>query len=155
MRFKLTIAGAAALGGIAFMMAPTAGSASTSGQGVPRYQHIVEIIMENTSYSTIIGNPLAPQLNAMANKYGLATDYFGVTHPSEPNYVANVGGSFFGIQDDNQFYCTPALANTDPTCAGTTVDRTIFGAQPRHQLTAAIRHGRARQNRRSPRPAWS
>ena len=137
MRFKLTIAGAAALGGIAFMMAPTAGSASTSGQGVPRYQHIVEIIMENTSYSTIIGNPLAPQLNAMANKYGLATDYFGVTHPSEPNYVANVGGSFFGIQDDNQFYCTPALANSDPTCAGTTVNHTISAPSIADQLTAA------------------
>jgi hypothetical protein len=137
MRFKLTIAGAAALGGIAFMMAPTAGSASTSGQGVPHYQHIVEIMMENTSYSTIIGNPLAPQLNAMANKYGLATDYFGVTHPSEPNYVANISGSFWGIQDDNQFYCTPALANSDPTCAGTTVNHTISAPSLADQLTAA------------------
>ena len=28
------------------------------------------------------------------------TNSHGVTHPSEPNYVANIGGSFFGIQDD-------------------------------------------------------
>ena len=51
-----------------------------------------------------------------------------MTHPSEPNYVANVGGSYFGIQDDNQFYCTPALASTDPNCAGTTVNHTVDGA---------------------------
>jgi hypothetical protein len=52
---------------------------------IPAYQHIVEIVMENSSYATIIGNPLAPQINALASKYGLATNYFGVTHPSEPN----------------------------------------------------------------------
>ena len=137
MRFKLITAGAVALGGIAFMMAPAAGSASVNDHGIPRYQHIVEIMMENTSYATIIGNPLAPNINALASKYGLATDYFGVTHPSEPNYVANVGGSFFGIQDDNQFYCTPALASTDPNCAGTTVNHTISAPSIADQLTSA------------------
>ncbi len=83
MRFKLTAAGAIALGGIAFMMAPAAGSATVHDHGIPHYRHIVEIMMENTSYATIIGNPLAPAINALASKYGLATDYFGVTHPSE------------------------------------------------------------------------
>ncbi len=137
MRFKLITAGATALGGIAFMMAPAASSASIHDPGVPQYRHIVEIMMENTSYSTIIGNPLAPQINALASRYGLATNYYGVTHPSEPNYVANVGGSFFGIQDDNQFYCTPALASTDPTCAGTTVNHTIAAPSLADQLTSA------------------
>jgi hypothetical protein len=138
MRFKLLTAGAIALGGIAFMMAPVASSATTSDDhGIPHYRHIIEIMMENTSFSTIIGNPLAPQINALANKYGLATDYFGVTHPSEPNYVANVSGSFYGIQDDNQFYCTPALASSDPNCAGTTVNHTISAPSIADQLTAA------------------
>jgi len=119
------------------MVVPAASSASTANSAIPHYQHIVEIIMENTSYGTIIGNPNAPQLNALADKYGLATNYFGVTHPSEPNYVANIGGSFFGIQDDNQFYCTPAMATTDPTCAGTTVDHTVSAPSLADQLTAA------------------
>src|SRR5437016_1292989 len=119
MRLKRIAAGVMALGGVSFAMAPGAVSASDSFSGVPHYQHIVEIMMENQSYSDIIGNPAAPGINALANQYGLATDYFGVTHPSEPNYVASMGGSFFGIQDDNQFYCTPALASTDPNCAGT------------------------------------
>jgi phospholipase C len=61
------------------------------------------IMMENHSYSEIIGSALAPKINALAQTYGLATNYFGVTHPSEPNYVASIGGSFFGIQDDNPY----------------------------------------------------
>jgi hypothetical protein len=93
--------------------------------------------MENTSYGTIIGNSNAPQINALASQYGLATNYYGVTHPSEPNYVASIGGSYFGIQDDNQFYCTPALASTDPTCAGTTVNHTVAAQSIADQLTAA------------------
>ena len=139
MRLKLFTVGAAALAGIAWMLAPAVSSASAENhsQGIPHYNHVVEIMMENTSFSTIIGNSNAPNINALANQYGLATDYFGVTHPSEPNYVANVGGSFFGIQDDNQFYCTPALASTDPTCAGTTVNHTISAPNIATQLMAA------------------
>lgn len=140
MRLKLIAAGAMTLGGIAWMLTPGVSSARVDHhQGIPRYQHIVEIVMENTSFHTIIGNSLAPNINALASKFGLATDYFGVTHPSEPNYVANVGGSFFGIHDDNQFYCTPAMAGTDPTCAGTTVDHTISAPNIASQLAATGR----------------
>src|SRR5258708_29155560 len=121
MRLTRIAIGATAAAAVAWMVTPAVSSASTANSAIPHYQHIVEIMMENTSYGTIIGNPNAPQINALADKYGLATNYFGVTHPSEPNYVSNIGGSFFGIQDDNQFYCTPALATTDPTCAGTTL----------------------------------
>jgi phosphatidylinositol-3-phosphatase len=137
MRLKHIAVGAMAVAGVVWFAMPGASSASTTNSAIPRYQHIVEIMMENTSYATIIGNPLAPNLNALAGKYGLATNYWGVTHPSEPNYVANTGGSFFGIQDDNQFYCTPDLASTDPNCAGTTVDHTITAQSLAGQLTAA------------------
>jgi phosphatidylinositol-3-phosphatase len=137
MRLKRMAVGVMTASGIAWMATPGVSSASTVNSAIPRYQHIVEIMMENTSYATIIGNPNATNINALASKYGLATNYFGVTHPSEPNYVANIGGSFFGIQDDNQFYCTPALANTDPHCAGTTVDHTVTAPNLADQLTAA------------------
>jgi len=139
MRLKFLAVGASVAAGI-WMLAPGVSSAGVStppGHGIKRFNHIVEIMMENTSYSTIIGNPLAPNINALASKYGLATNYFGVTHPSQPNYVANIGGSFFGIQDDNQFYCTAALANTDPNCAGTTVNHTVSNPNLATQLTAA------------------
>jgi phospholipase C len=126
-----------AVAGIAFGMAPNAVAASGSSASIPHFKHIVEIMMENQSYGTIIGNPAAPSINALANRYGLATNYFGVTHPSEPNYVANMAGSFFGIQDDNQFYCTPDLATSDSNCAGTTVNHTINAPNLASELTAA------------------
>jgi hypothetical protein len=137
MTLKWIAIGATAVAGIAFGVAPTAVSASSSNSSIPHYQHVIEIMMENQKYSTIIGNPLAPNINALANNYGLATNYFGVTHPSEPNYVANMAGDFFGIQDDNQFYCTPEMATTDPNCAGTTVDHTIDAPNLASELTAA------------------
>jgi hypothetical protein len=125
------------LAGVSWAATPGVSSASTTNSAIPHYQHIVEIMMENTSYGTIIGNTNAPNINQLASKYGLATNYFGVTHPSEPNYVANIGGSYFGIQDDNQFYCTPALATTDPNCAGTTVNHTVTAQSLADQLNAA------------------
>ncbi len=137
MRLTRIAVGATAAAAVAWMVTPAVSSASTANSAIPHYQHIVEIMMENTSYGTIIGNPNAPQINALADQFGLATNYFGVTHPSEPNYMANLGGSFFGVQDDNQFYCTPALASTDPTCAGTTVNHTVQAPNLADQLTGA------------------
>jgi len=75
----------------------------SDNNAVPRYQHIFEIVMENHASQQIIGNANAPQINALAQQYGLATQSYGVTHPSEPNYVALIGGSYFGIQDDNAY----------------------------------------------------
>jgi phospholipase C len=137
MKLKLIALVAFALVGVAWIAMPASGSASSAAKAIPRYQHVVEIMMENTSYETIIGNPNAPDINALASQYGLASDYFGVTHPSEPNYMANIAGDYFGVQDDNQFYCTPALASTDPNCAGTTVDHTVNAQTLADQLTSA------------------
>ena len=140
MKLRPIAAGAFALAtitGMGMAGVTTASAASAPVKDIPSYQHIVEIMMENTSYGTIIGNSLAQNINTLANTYGLATDYFGVTHPSEPNYMANWAGDFFGVQDDNQFYCTPAMATTDPNCAGTTVDHTVDAPTLGDQLTAA------------------
>ena len=41
-------------------------------------------------------------------KQGILLDqYFAVTHPSEPNYVATVGGDFWGMADDNLYNIPP------------------------------------------------
>lgn len=75
-------------------------TATSPSQNV-RLQHIFYIVMENHSTSSILGNTAdAPYLNSMANSYGVATQYFGVTHPSLPNYLAAISGSFQGIWDD-------------------------------------------------------
>ncbi|MGH7733737.1 MAG: alkaline phosphatase family protein, partial [Gemmatimonadales bacterium] len=128
---------AAALAVTAWTGVGPASGADDAAASIPHYQHVVVVMMENTSYGSIIGNPEAPDINALAHRYGLATDYFGVTHPSEPNYMAAVGGDYFGVQDDNAFYCTPALASSDPECSGTTVDHTVDASSIADQLTAA------------------
>jgi hypothetical protein len=65
------------------------------------YDHVVWIVMENHSYSQIIGSPSAPYINKVAGECGLATNYFAISHPSLPNYIALTSGSTQGITDDN------------------------------------------------------
>jgi phosphatidylinositol-3-phosphatase len=94
-----------ALAGCAFLQggASTGGASSSKVTNVPRYQHIFLIVMENHDYDDIIGSKQAPHLNALAHQYGLATNYWAVAHPSEPNYIALLGGSTFGVVDDNSY----------------------------------------------------
>src|SRR5258708_21183010 len=65
------------------------------------YQHVFVIMMENTGYSHLIGNANAPWINAAAAQYGLARNYTGVSHPSQPNYIAATSGSTNGVVNDN------------------------------------------------------
>ncbi|KQY56986.1 hypothetical protein ASD30_12010 [Nocardioides sp. Root140] len=41
-----------------------------------------------------------PYLASLADQYGYATHWRARAHPSEPNYLAIVGGSTFGVTDD-------------------------------------------------------
>jgi len=87
------------------MMVPLVASAHTDSGGnrsnLKNFQHVFIFMMENTSFSNLIGNPNAPFINSAAAKYGLATNYFGVTHPSQPNYIAATSGSTHGVNSDS------------------------------------------------------
>jgi hypothetical protein len=61
---------------------------------------IIVIVMENHSYSAILNSRSAPYLSSLIKRYGLATNYTGVAHPSEPNYLALFSGSGQGVVDD-------------------------------------------------------
>jgi len=82
----------------------TAWAQNNQGQqdGVPRLDHVFVIVLENhnsfTSFGSngIIGNPQAPNITALWNKYSVATNYNGVWHPSLPNYVAMITGDWIG-----------------------------------------------------------
>ena len=89
--------------------------ATPNHQKIPLYKHIFVIIAENKAYSQIIGSPNAPRFNQLAKTYGLASNFYGEVHPSEANYVAMLGGSSFGIHDDDAFYCQPG--STDAFCS--------------------------------------
>ena len=65
------------------------------------FQHVFIIMMENTGYTSLIGNPNAPWINSAAATYGLATNYTGVSHPSQPNYIAATSGALNGVTNGN------------------------------------------------------
>ncbi|WP_394770755.1 alkaline phosphatase family protein [Lacisediminihabitans sp.] len=67
----------------------------------PSFDHIFVIMLENHSQSSVIGDANAPYLTSLASQYSTADNYYGVTHPSMPNYIATIAGDNFGIQDDN------------------------------------------------------
>jgi hypothetical protein len=109
-RFTAAI-GAAALVGAAVTTSATASArhdtshrAATAAQANdphhPRLDRIFVIMLENHSKSSIIGDPNAPYMNKLADRYQMASRYYGVTHPSMPNYIASIAGDTFGIQDD-------------------------------------------------------
>ena len=70
-------------------------------EAFPRPDHIVIVIEENKSMAQIIGNKDAPYINALARQGTLFTDAHGVTHPSQPNYLALFSGSTHNITNDS------------------------------------------------------
>jgi phospholipase C len=65
------------------------------------FDHVFIIMMENTGFNTLIGNPNAPFTNFAAATTGLATNYFGLAHPSQPNYIGATSGALNGVLNDN------------------------------------------------------
>jgi hypothetical protein len=106
---------------------------------VPRYGHIFVIVDENRDAGQIVGSPDARALSALASRYGNATAFYAEVHPSEPNYVAMLGGSTFGLHDDDAYYCKPGSDAPgcdhagEPGYAPHTIDAPHLGTQ----LTAA------------------
>jgi phosphatidylinositol-3-phosphatase len=87
----------AALAGLTLflVLAPGTGGARP---GVPRLAHIVVIVFENKERETVLGSGAAPTFDRLAARYATLTEYYAVTHPSLPNYIALVSGSTYGIK---------------------------------------------------------
>jgi phospholipase C len=97
-RFSAAVLSAAL---VALVGGPVSASDSGNRSDLKNFQHVFVIMMENTGYTNLIGNPKASWINFAANNYGLATDYHGVSHPSQPNYIAATAGGLFGVTNDN------------------------------------------------------
>ncbi|GIG55984.1 hypothetical protein Lfu02_03560 [Longispora fulva] len=93
--------------GVAMAAQPPTGTAAAVA-AVPRPDHVVIVVFENTDYADIIGNPSAPYFNSLAGQGASFTQSFGVTHPSQGNYVAMFSGSQQGVTDDT---CPRNLGN--------------------------------------------
>src|ERR1017187_5083793 len=77
---------------------PTVNSVSSSvNPALPVPDHIVIVIEENHAYSSIIGSSSAPYINMLKDSGALFTQSFGLTHPSQPNYLMLYSGSNQGI----------------------------------------------------------
>ena len=85
---------------------------------------LLVFVVENHSLDEM--RTAMPWTYALARRYGHATAYRAMTHPSLPNYLAIAGGSTFGIRDDG-----------DPSLHALR-GRSVFGLAIAHGLTARV-----------------
>lgn len=73
-----------------------------NGAALPVPDHIVICLFENHAYQQIIGNSAAPHINALANDVMSAnfTESYGLTHPSQPNYLLLFSGANQGVTNN-------------------------------------------------------
>jgi phosphatidylinositol-3-phosphatase len=76
---------------------------ATNAAGLPDFAHVYVIILENREFGDIVGEKTAPYLNSLIARYGLATGFYGETHPSQPNYIALTSGGTFGVTTDGNY----------------------------------------------------
>jgi hypothetical protein len=111
--------------------------AAPAAPAVPHYAHIFVIIEENHTTDEIVPSKAAPNLTRLAQSYGYAWRFYAERHPSEPNYVAILGGNTFGIRDDDAFWCKPGAKDT--ACPHSAepgyVDHTVTATSLIDQLT--------------------
>ena len=76
------------------------------------FDYIVVIVMNNASAKQVYGSSATPYLNSLASTYGYATAYSDVEAAvSDPNYLALIGGSTFGLTAD----CYPTQCSLSDT----------------------------------------
>lgn len=75
---------------------PSALPAAASSK--PVTTKVLTIVIENHSLSQMRTG--MPYLNRLATRYGYATDYRAIRHPSLPNYLAIAFGTTAGVTDD-------------------------------------------------------
>lgn len=87
---------------------------------MPAMDHVFLVVLENHSFSAVIGSSSMPYLNSLANQHALATNYFANLHPSIPNYFMltvglpeTIDDNFAGVvSDDNIVRALTAAGGT-------------------------------------------
>lgn len=84
---------------LAFLFrSPNPAPAPTPTPTVVAHHKVMVIVEENHSEADVMSG--MPYLTGLASKYGHASDYTAITHPSLPNYIAIGAGSTLGVADD-------------------------------------------------------
>lgn len=76
---------------------------------VPKSNHVVVVLEENHSYSSVVGSAAMPYFNSLASQNVLATQYYANTHPSIGNYLMMTTGQI--ITNDDAFTGTVSADN--------------------------------------------
>jgi hypothetical protein len=85
-----------------FVVAHGTPAAAKSGHDeTKQFKHVFTIMMENTGIEALLSNPNAPWINQAILSNGVAGNYYGVTHPSQPNYIAATSGALNGVTNDS------------------------------------------------------
>lgn len=69
--------------------------------GVPHFDHVIVVVMENQSYAVA---KAAPTIASMVASGASFAHFYSIVHPSQPNYFALWSGDTQGIVDDS---CPP------------------------------------------------
>ncbi|MEZ0069080.1 hypothetical protein ABIA32_005123 [Streptacidiphilus sp. MAP12-20] len=74
----------------------TAPTLTPPASSVPGYDHVFMVMMENTDYSQIMNDPAdTAYMHSLMAQGATLTDYHGVYHPSDENYLAVSGGDTY------------------------------------------------------------
>src|SRR5881409_4297299 len=75
-----------------------AGLGPISSSATGNFDQIVVVLMENHNLNDIYGP--APYMTQLADQYSFSQHWASITNPSQPNYIALIGGSTFGVSGD-------------------------------------------------------
>src|SRR5881296_3211490 len=67
-------------------------------QATGNFDQLVVVLMENQNLNDVYGP--AAYMTQLADLYSFSEGWASITNPSQPNYIAILGGSTFGITDD-------------------------------------------------------
>jgi len=79
----------------------TVGFATIAAAAPPTWDHIVVVIEENKALTQVLGSGQAPYLDSLAASGVSLTNMYGITHPSQPNYLQLFSGSNQGVTNNN------------------------------------------------------
>ncbi|HXH38729.1 MAG TPA: alkaline phosphatase family protein [Thermoanaerobaculia bacterium] len=99
---------------------------AAGAQQLPRPDHIVIVIEENKAYTDVMGSSAAPYINSLPARGALMTNYTGLHHPSQPNYLELFSGNEQGVCTDT---CPTAASIKAPNLAASLLaaSRTFVG----------------------------
>jgi len=112
-------------------------------EGIPRYDHIFIVMLENKATLSLLNSPFAPKINGYLHAGNMLTSYYATGNPSEPNYTALGGGDDFGITDDSQWNCDATGPNAPQDLPLPTPDQPGLASSPFAATctqTAAVNH---------------